>query len=83
MALELLDQNCDTVIQCTGLGHHAEEAAEDHNEQADGQSICKALNRGGEKITQTSSGNSAAGGSGNNDGDNRDDSQQEQKNGER
>ena len=82
-ALELLDQNGNAVIQGAGLGHHAEEAAEDHNEQADGQSVCEALHRGGEEVARTGSGNGAAGGTGNDDGDNRNDSQQEQKNGER
>ena len=57
--------------------------AEDHNEEADGQSVSEALDRGGAEIAQAGSGNLATGRTGDDNGNNRDDCQQSKKNGER
>ena len=83
IALKLLHQNGNAVVQGAGLGHHAEEATEDHNEEADGQSVSEALDRGGAEIAQAGSGNLATGRTGDDNGNNRDDCQQSKKNGER
>ena len=83
IALKLLHQNGNAVVQGAGFGHHAEEAAEDHNEEADGQSVSEALDRGGAEIAQAGSGNRATGRTGDDNGNNRNDCQQSKKNGER
>ena len=83
VALKLLHQNGDAVVQGAGLGHHTEEAAQDHNEEADGQSVSEALNRGGAEIAQTGGSNRAAGRAGDDNGNHCDNCQQSKKNGER
>ena len=68
VALKLLHQDGDAVVQGAGLGHHAEEAAQDHNEEADGQSVSEAQDRGGAEIAQAGCGNRAAGRAGDDNG---------------
>ena len=81
--VNLLHQDGDAVVQGAGLGHHAEEAAQDHNEEADGQSVSEALNRGGAEIAQTGGSNRAAGRAGDDNGNHCNNCQQSKKNGER
>ena len=83
VALELLDQDGDAVIKGTGLGHHAKEAAEDHDEQAYGERVRESANRSHEEVIQTGSGDFARGDAGDGDGNESDDGQQDKKNGER
>ena len=83
VALKLLHQNSNAVVQGAGLGHHAEEAAEDHNEETDGQSVSEAQNRGGAEIAQTGGSNLAAGRAGDDNSNHCNNCQQSKKNGER
>ena len=83
VALKLLHQNGNAVVQSAGLGHHTEEATQDHNEEADGQSVSEAQNRGGAEITQAGCSNLAAGRAGDDNGNHCDNCQQSKKNGER
>ena len=73
-ALELLNEHGDAVVQRAGLGHHAEEAAEDHYEEADGQRIGEALDRCREEVAERSGGHGIRR-TGNNYGDDGDDCQ--------
>ena len=83
VTLKLLHQDGDAVVQGAGLGHHAEEAAQDHNEEAHGQSVSEAQDRGGAEIAQAGCSNRAAGRAGDDNGNHCDNCQQSKKNGER
>ena len=82
VALELLHEHGDARVERAGLGHHAEESAEDHHEQAYGKRIGEALDGRGEEVAELGCAHLAGGEAGYDDGDDGDDGQQQEKNGE-
>ena len=82
VALELLNEHSDAVIEGAGLGHHTEEAAQDHHEEAHRQSISEALDGSGEEVAQLGRRYLVGGKSRHDNGDDRHDGEQEKKNGE-